>query len=81
MFREVFLGFIRVHILYHAAREPIYGFAMIEELERHGYEMSAGTLYPILHRMEEKGYLEKEERIVKGKVRKYYRATKSGAMP
>lgn len=78
MLRDVFLGFIRVHVLYHAAEEPIYGAAMIEELERHGYAMSPGTFYPLLHGMEEKGYLEREERVVEGRVRKYYRATEEG---
>lgn len=78
MLRDFFLGFVRIHILHHAAEEPIYGLAMIEELERHGYEMSAGTLYPILHGMEKKGYLEREERVVEGHVRKYYAATAEG---
>lgn len=78
MLRDVFLGFIRVHVLHHAAEEPIYGAAMIEELERHGYAMSPGTFYPLLHSMEEKGYLEREERVVEGRVRKYYRATEEG---
>lgn len=78
MLRDFFLGFIRIHILHHAVEEPIYGLAMIEELERHGYEMSAGTLYPILHGMEKKGYLEREERVVEGHVRKYYTATAEG---
>lgn len=42
MFRDFFLGFIKVHILHHAAEEPIYGLGMIEELGRHGYEISPG---------------------------------------
>lgn len=78
MFREFFLGFIKIHILHHAAQEPIYGLAMIEELERHGYEISPGTLYPVLHKLEGKGYLAQEERVVQGKVRKYYTATEEG---
>jgi len=78
MFRDFFLGFVRVHILHHAAEEPIYGAWMMEELEQHGYEISPGTLYPILHSMEEKGYLAREERVVEGHVRKYYTATEAG---
>lgn len=78
MFRDFFLGFVRIHILHHAAEEAIYGLAMIEELERHGYEISPGTLYPILHSMEQKGYLAREERVVEGHVRKYYTATAAG---
>ena len=78
MFRDFFLGFIKVHVLHHAAQEPIYGLAMIEELQRHGYDMSPGTLYPILHGLEEEGWLEREDRVVEGKVRKYYTATDAG---
>lgn len=78
MFRDFFLGFIRIHILHHAAEEPIYGAWMMEELKEHGYEISPGTLYPILHSMEQKGYLACEERVVEGHVRKYYTATEDG---
>jgi PadR family transcriptional regulator PadR len=78
MFRDFFLGFVRIHVLHHAAEEPIYGVWMMEELKRHGYEISPGTLYPILHSMEEKGYLAHEERVVEGHVRKYYTATEAG---
>jgi len=51
--RHFFNGFIRVHILYHAAKEPIYGAEITEELVRHGYRISQGTLYPTLHLLEE----------------------------
>lgn len=78
MFRDFFLGFMKVHVLHHATLEPIYGLAMLEELERHGYELSAGTLYPMLHGLEREGLLEREERVVGGHVRKYYRATAKG---
>jgi hypothetical protein len=59
--RFLYAGLIRLHLLHHAVREPIYGLAMIEELARHGYKLSAGTLYPILHGLEEKGYLTSTE--------------------
>jgi DNA-binding PadR family transcriptional regulator len=78
MLRDFFLGFIKVHILHHAAQEPIYGVAIIEELHRHGYELSPGTLYPILHSMEKSGYLELRPETVQGKVRKYYTITDQG---
>lgn len=78
MLRDFFLGFIRIHILHHAAEEPVYGLWMIEELRRHGYELSPGTLYPILHSLEESGYLVSEERLVSGKVRRYYTITDEG---
>lgn len=78
LFRDIFLAFVRVHILHHAAEEPIYGLWMIEELARHGYEISPGTLYPILHDLERTGYLRSEPRLVGGKTRKYYGITDSG---
>lgn len=76
--RKLFLGFIHIHVLHHAKEEPIYGSWMLEELHEHGYEMSAGTLYPILHGMEKDGLLMKSEVNVNGKIRKYYRATDKG---
>ncbi len=76
--RDLFLGFIKLHILHHAGREPVYGLWLIEELDRHGYRLSPGTLYPILHTLEGNGLLASEKRVVDGKVRKYYRLTSAG---
>jgi DNA-binding PadR family transcriptional regulator len=76
--RDVFLAFVRVHILHHAANERIFGLEMIEELRRHGYSLSPGTLYPILHAMQEAGLLTSRHETVRGKVRKYYAATAKG---
>lgn len=78
MNRKLFLGFIHIHILYHAKKEPFYGSWMIEELKEHGYEMSAGTLYPMLHHLEESKILKQESKVVEGKVRKYYEITEKG---
>jgi DNA-binding PadR family transcriptional regulator len=74
-----FGGFVRMHVLYHAVREPIYGVEMMEELARHGYEVGAGTMYPMLHQLEQAGYLTSYSEVVMGKQRKYYRATPEGA--
>lgn len=76
--REFFLGFIKIHILYHASKEPISGVEIAKELTRHGYYLSPGTLYPSLHRLEKQGYLERSARVVAGKVRKYYVITEQG---
>jgi DNA-binding PadR family transcriptional regulator len=76
--RDFFLGFIKIHILYHAAQEPLYGVALIAELARHGYELSPGTLYPLLHSLHEAGYLAREDRVIGGKIRKYYLITDAG---
>ena len=76
--RKLFLGFIHIHILHHAKKDPFYGSWMIEELKEHGYEISAGTLYPILHNLEKNGVLKVQERNVEGKIRKYYSITLIG---
>ena len=78
MLRGFFLGFIKIHILHRAAEEPLYGLSLIEELRRHGYRLSPGTVYPILHSLVEAGYLLREDRVVGGKVRKYYSITRAG---
>jgi len=78
--REFFLGFIKIHILYHASKEPIFGAEITEELARHGYSISPGTLYPTLHRLEKEGYLESSSKVVNGRVRKYYQATAKGKL-
>ncbi|MFL1468248.1 PadR family transcriptional regulator [Paraclostridium bifermentans] len=76
--RKIFLGFIHIHILHHAKKEPFYGSWMIEELKTHGYDISPGTLYPILKAMEQSNLLDKEEIVVGGKIRKYYKITPDG---
>ena len=76
--RHFFNGFIRLHILYHAAKEPTYGAEITEELIRHGYRLSQGTLYPTLHQLEQLGYLRSYTEVVRGKRRRYYRATPTG---
>ena len=69
LLKDLFLGFIRVHILYHADKEPIYGQELNDELQRHGYQISYGTLYPIFHKLEGQGYLKSTNKSVNGKVR------------
>ena len=76
--RFLYAGLVRLHVLHHAVKEPVYGLAMIEELARHGYKLSAGTLYPILHGLEERGYLVSSEERSGSAARRVYRATSSG---
>lgn len=71
-------GFIRLHVLYHAVEEPICGVDIVAELGRHGYRVSPGTLYPLLHQLEAAGYLTARTRVIAGKQRRYYEATSSG---
>lgn len=76
--RKLFLGFIQIHILHHAKDHPVYGAWMVEELREHGYDISSGTLYPILHSMEADQLLIREDKNVDGKIRKYYSTTDKG---
>lgn len=71
-------GLIPLHVLYHAARHEIFGQAMMDELRRHGYSIGPGTLYPMLHRLEERGYLTARTQRVGRSARRYYRATARG---
>jgi DNA-binding PadR family transcriptional regulator len=71
-------GLIPLHILYHAAKGDIYGQGMIDELRRHGYKVGPGTLYPMLHRLEERGYLRVREERDGRVMRRHYRATQRG---
>lgn len=76
--REFQRGAVRMHILHHAAEMEIHGAWMTEELARHGYRISPGTLYPTLHRLEADGLLTSKQRVVDGRARRVYRATKAG---
>jgi len=78
LLRDFFSGFVKIHVLYHTGHRPFYGQELKEELEEHGYSISYGTLYPLLHKLCDGGYLEREDRVVKGKVRKYYTLTRTG---
>ncbi|MFH0904713.1 MAG: PadR family transcriptional regulator [Methanobacteriota archaeon] len=80
MIRNIFLGFIRIHILYNASKEEIFGVEIMKELKKHGYSISPGTLYPILHSLENQKYLTSRKEVVRGKVRKYYKITKKGSI-
>jgi len=71
-------GFVRMHVLYHAAQEPICGVEIVAELGRHGYRLSPGTVYPVLHELERAGWLIGRSAVIAGKQRKYYKATPAG---
>jgi len=59
--REFLLAFWKIHILHHAEEQGVYGHWMLEELHRHGYRLSPGTLYPLLARMARRGWLRAAE--------------------
>src|SRR5687767_824786 len=75
---NTFTSFVELHILHHAHEEPVYGLWLIEERGEHGYKISPGTLYPILHSMEEAALLKTRSVVSNGKTRKYYSITAKG---
>jgi PadR family transcriptional regulator PadR len=76
--QDLFRDLVRLHILHHASKGDVFGFWFIEELARHGYRLSPGTLYPILHGLERKGYLRSSKQRLGKSLRRIYRATPSG---
>lgn len=76
--KDLYSGLIRLQILHLAASESIFGLGIMEELARHGYKLSAGTLYPMLHHMERKGYLHSTVERSGRHSRRVYRATPLG---
>lgn len=76
--QELYIGLVRLHVLHHAAEGPIFGLGIIEELGRHGYRLGPGTIYPLLHGMERRGWLRSEKRLANGHRRKVYAATAAG---
>jgi DNA-binding PadR family transcriptional regulator len=77
--KDLFSGMVRLHVLHHANEGSVFGLAIIEELRRHGYEISAGTMYPILHGLERKGYLVSRSELSGGRKRRVYRITPQGS--
>jgi PadR family transcriptional regulator PadR len=71
---DIYSGLVRLHVLHHACHESVFGLEMIHELRRHGYKLGPGTIYPLLHSMEERGLL----RSHREKKRRVYRATPAG---
>jgi PadR family transcriptional regulator PadR len=76
--QDLYAGLIRLHILHHAAKRPVFGLWFIEELGRHGYKLSPGTLYPLLHGLERKGYLRSMSERKGKSLRRMYQATPLG---
>ncbi len=71
-------GAVAVHVLHHAAEGDVHGAWLAEELARHGHRLSPGTLYPLLHRLEDQGLLAGHDQVVDGRVLRRYRATPKG---
>jgi len=75
---EFLRGAVRLHILHHAQLGPVHGAWMAQELARHGYKISPGRLYPLLHRMEDEGLVTSHQDVVDGRTRRLYEITERG---
>lgn len=76
--RDFLRGAVRLHVLHHAEEGEVHGAWLAAELARHGYRISAGTLYPTLHRMEADGLLASRHQVIDGHRRRVYRVTHKG---
>jgi DNA-binding PadR family transcriptional regulator len=76
--REFRLAFWKLHILHHAGKHPVYGLWMLQELAAHGHSLSPGTLYPILARMESRGWLRRDGNATHARARQAFRITRAG---
>ena len=76
--KDLYSGMVRLHILHHAGEGPVFGLGIIEELRHHGYEISAGTMYPMLHGLEKKGYLVSRDERTGHRDRRVYEITAQG---
>ncbi|HEV8297705.1 MAG TPA: PadR family transcriptional regulator [Acidimicrobiales bacterium] len=76
--REFVRGAVRLHVLHHAAEGGVHGAWLARELAGHGYQISPGTLYPTLHRMEAEGLLRSVQQLDDARVRRVYRITPAG---
>lgn len=79
--KSLFSGSTAMLLLGLLDERDMYGYEMIETLEQrsnHMFELKAGTLYPLLHSLEAKGFLTAYEKEAEGKRRKYYSVTKEG---
>ncbi|MBM7771559.1 DNA-binding PadR family transcriptional regulator [Actinokineospora baliensis] len=76
--REFANGALRLRVLRYAANEEVHGALLTEELAARGHRVSPGTLYPLLHRLQEAGLLKSRTEVVGGRRVRRYRTTKRG---
>ena len=76
--REIRLGIWKIHILHHASTREVWGLWLLEELAEHGHQLSPGTLYPALARMEKNGWLRRSKPGAHPRARQLYKITPQG---
>jgi DNA-binding PadR family transcriptional regulator len=78
VYQSIWQGMVRLFILHQAGEAPIYGVKLKKSLRDRGYDISPGSLYPLLHTMEKANLLHCRLKVFKGRVRKYYHLTPKG---
>jgi PadR family transcriptional regulator PadR len=71
-------GMVKLVVLHQAGLAPVYGGRLSKYLRNLGYDISPGSLYPLLHTLEKADLLRSRIKIFKGRVRKYYELTPQG---
>lgn len=78
--RDFLQGLVKIFILHQASQGPVYGNRLSKALHALGYQISPGSLYPLLHTLENSGLLHSRLRVYKGRLRKYYELTEQGRL-
>jgi PadR family transcriptional regulator PadR len=76
--RDFLQGMVKLFILHQASLGPVYGNKLSKALRSLDYQISPGSLYPLLHTLENSGLLHSRIRVSKGRLRKYYQLTEQG---
>ena len=79
---ELLKGTLDMLILKIVALGPIHGYAIsqrIQQISRDFFQLQQGSLYPALHRLEDRGWLQAEwKQTATGREAKFYKLTKKG---
>lgn len=76
--REFLRGFTKLYALWRGSRKDAYGMAILREMRDVGFDLSPGTLYPTLAKLEREGDITWRKHLVAGRIRKTYRLTPKG---
>ncbi len=77
---SIWNGLLQLYILHQAERGPTYGGRLKKQLALHGYNISPGSLYPLLHNLERSGLLRGWIKVYKGRARRHYIITEQGRL-
>jgi PadR family transcriptional regulator, regulatory protein PadR len=78
MMQSFWQGILKFFVLQKIAQGPAYGGRLKKQLSECGYDISPGSLYPLLHALEKGSLVSSRVKIFKGRARKYYEITNQG---